>query len=98
VPAFDTVDTEFRDVGAVERRARDSRRQGFAGKLAIHPAQVAPIHAAFSPTPEEIERAERVIAAFRAAPGAGAVAFEGGMLDKPHLRQAERILAAAAHG
>jgi len=50
VPAFDTVDTEFRDVAAVERRARDSRRQGFAGKLAIHPAQVAPIHAAFSPT------------------------------------------------
>ena len=98
VAAFDTIDTDFRDAGAIERRARASRRQGFAGKLAIHPAQVAPIHAAFSPTPEEIERAERVIAAFRAAPGAGAVAFEGGMLDKPHLRQAERILAARSHG
>ena len=96
VPAFDTIDTEFRDVAAVERRARASRRQGFAGKLAIHPAQVAPIHAAFSPTAEEVAWAERVIAAFRAAPGAGAVAFEGGMLDKPHLRQAERILAARA--
>jgi len=94
VPAIDTIDTDFRDVGAVERRARASRRQGFAGKLAIHPAQVAPIHAAFSPSAEEIAWAERVIAAFRAAPGAGAVAFEGGMLDKPHLRQAERILAA----
>jgi citrate lyase subunit beta/citryl-CoA lyase len=98
VAAFDTIDTDFRDAAAIERRARASRRQGFAGKLAIHPAQVAPIHAAFSPTPEEIERAERVIAAFRAAPGAGAVAFEGGMLDKPHLRQAERILAARSHG
>jgi citrate lyase subunit beta/citryl-CoA lyase len=98
VPAFDTIDTEFRDVAAVERRARASRRQGFAGKLAIHPAQVAPIHAAFQPTAEEVAWAGRVLAAFRAAPGAGAVAFEGGMLDKPHLRQAGRILAAAQRG
>jgi citrate lyase subunit beta/citryl-CoA lyase len=95
VPAFDTVDTEIRDGVAVERRARNSRRQGFVGKLAIHPAQVAPIHAAFSPTDDELRWAERVLAAFAAAPGAGAVAFEGGMLDKPHIRQAERILAAA---
>jgi citrate lyase subunit beta/citryl-CoA lyase len=94
VPAYDTVDVEFRDVAAVERRARASRRQGFIGKLAIHPAQVAPIHAAFSPTATEIAWAERVLAAFAAAPGVGALAFEGGMLDKPHLRQAERILAA----
>ena len=93
VPAYDTVDVEFRDVVAVERRARASRRQGFVGKLAIHPAQVTPIHAAFTPTAEEIAWAERVTAAFAAAPGVGALAFEGGMLDKPHLRQAERILA-----
>jgi citrate lyase subunit beta/citryl-CoA lyase len=98
VPAIDTIDTDFRDTDAIERRARASRRQGFAGKLAIHPAQVEPIHAAFSPTAEEVARAERVIAAFRAAPGAGAVAFEGGMLDKPHLRQAERTLAAVRRG
>jgi citrate lyase subunit beta/citryl-CoA lyase len=95
VPAFDTVDTEIRDLAAVERRARGSRRQGFVGKLAIHPAQVAPIHAAFTPGDDELRWAERVLAAFAAAPGAGAVAFEGGMLDKPHARQAERILAAA---
>lgn len=95
VPAFDTVDTEIRDAGAVERRARNSRRQGFVGRLAIHPAQVAPIHAAFSPTEDELRWAERVLAAFAAAPGVGAVAFEGGMLDKPHIRQAERILVAA---
>jgi len=98
VAAFDTVDTEFRDIEAVERRARVSRRQGFLGKLAIHPAQVAPIHAAFTPTDEEIARAERVIAAFAAAPGVGTVGFEGGMLDKPHLRQAERVIAAARRG
>jgi citrate lyase subunit beta/citryl-CoA lyase len=98
VPALDTIDTEFRDVAAVERRARASRRQGFVGKLAIHPAQVAPIHAAFSPTAAEVAWAERVIAAFAAAPGVGAVAFDGGMLDKPHLRQAERILTATRRG
>jgi citrate lyase subunit beta/citryl-CoA lyase len=98
VPAFDTIDTDFRDAAAIERRGRASRRQGFAGKLAIHPAQLAPIHAAFSPTAEEIAWAQRVIAAFQAAPGLGAVAFEGSMLDKPHLRQAERILAARARG
>jgi len=98
VPAFDTVDIEIRDVAAVERRARASRRQGFVGKLAIHPAQVAPIHSAFSPTAEEIAWAERVVAAFGAVPGVGALAFEGGMLDKPHLRQAERILATTRRG
>lgn len=98
VPAIDTVDTEFRDAATIERRTRASRRQGFAGKLAIHPAQIAPIHAAFSPTVEEIDWAQRVIAAFEAAPGVGAVSFEGGMLDRPHLRQAERILAAAPRG
>ena len=98
VPAYDTVDIEIRDIAAVERRARASRRQGFVGKLAIHPAQVAPIHAAFSPTAEEIAWAERVLAAFEAAPGVGALAFEGGMLDKPHLRQAERILSSRNRG
>jgi len=95
VPAIDTIDTEFKDGVAIERRARAARRQGFAAKLAIHPAQVAPIHAAFTPTADELRWAERVIEAFAAAPGSGAVAFEGGMLDKPHLRQAERLLAAA---
>jgi citrate lyase subunit beta / citryl-CoA lyase len=96
VAAIDTVDIEIRDGAAVERRARDSRRQGFAGKMAIHPAQVAPIHAAFSPSAAEVEWADRVLAAFSASPGAGAVSLDGRMLDRPHVRQAERILAAAA--
>jgi citrate lyase subunit beta/citryl-CoA lyase len=96
VAAIDTVDTEIRDGAAVERRARDSRRQGFAGKMAIHPAQVAPIHAAFSPSAAEVEWAGRVLAAFSASPGAGAVTLDGRMLDRPHIRQAERIVAAAA--
>lgn len=94
VAAIDTPDVEFRDVAAVERRARVSRRDGFVGKLAIHPAQLAPIHAAFSPSAEEIDWARRVVAALAGAPGQGAVALDGRMIDRPHLVQAERILAA----
>lgn len=97
ISAIDTIDTGFSDAAAIERRARASRRQGFIGKLAIHPAQIAPIHAAFTPTADEVHWAKRVLDAFRASPGQGAVAFDGGMLDRPHLRQAERILAAAHH-
>jgi len=95
VAAIDTVDTEIRDAAAVESRARDSRRQGFTGKMAIHPAQVAPIHAAFQPSGAEVEWADRVLEAFRAAPDTGVLSLDGRMLDKPHIRQAERILAAA---
>ena len=93
VVAIDTPDIEFRDVVAVERRARASRRDGFVGKLAIHPAQIAPIHAAFSPSAAEVEWARRVIAALSGACGQGAVAIDGRMVDRPHLKQAERILA-----
>ena len=96
VAAIDTTDVEFRDVGAVERRARASRRDGFVGKLAIHPAQVTAIHAAFTPSAEEIDWARRVIEALSSAPGQGAVALDGRMIDRPHLKQAERILSAAA--
>jgi citrate lyase subunit beta / citryl-CoA lyase len=96
VEAIDTVDTDIRDTVAIERRARDSRRQGFVGKLAIHPVQIEPIHAAFRPTPAEVEWADRVLEAFRVAPDAGALSLDGRMLDKPHIRQAERIVADAA--
>ena len=95
VPAIDTVDTEIRDTVAVERRARESRRQGYVGKMAIHPAQIAPIHAAYRPSEQELAWARRVLEAFRASPGAGALSLDGRMLDKPHIRQAERIVAAA---
>lgn len=96
VAALDTIDAEFRDLAAVERRARASRRDGFVGKLLIHPAQVAPIHAAFSASAEEIEWARRVVAAFSSASGQGAVSLDGRMLDRPHLTQAKRLLAAQA--
>lgn len=95
VPAIDTVDTEIRDVEAVERRARASRRAGFVGKLAIHPAQVAALNAAFTPSAAEVAQAEQVCAAFAAHPGVGAFRLDGRLVDRPHLLQAERVLAAA---
>jgi citrate lyase subunit beta / citryl-CoA lyase len=100
VPAYDTIDIDFRDLDAIERRSREARRLGFSGQIAIHPAQIAAIHKAYTPSAEEIRWAERVLEAFRAAPGRGAVSLDGRMLDMPHVRQAERILAArrGAHG
>ncbi|HEX9773261.1 MAG TPA: CoA ester lyase, partial [Steroidobacteraceae bacterium] len=94
VPAYDTIDIDFRDLAAIERRSREAKRLGFSGQIAIHPAQIAAIHAAYTPSAEEIRWAERVLEAFRAAPGRGAVSLDGRMLDQPHLRQAEQILAA----
>jgi citrate lyase subunit beta/citryl-CoA lyase len=91
---IETVDTETKDMAAVERRARASRRAGYVAKLAIHPAQVAAIHAAFTPTAEEVQWAEKVLEAFRASGGKGAIQLDGKLLDRPHVRQAERILAA----
>ncbi len=94
IAAYDTTDIEFRDLAAVEQRAQASRRDGFVGKLAIHPAQLAPIHAAFTPTSDEVTWARRVIELMSAAGGQGAVALDGRMIDRPHVKQAERILAA----
>jgi citrate lyase subunit beta/citryl-CoA lyase len=94
IAAYDTTEIEFRDIAAVERRAQASRRDGFVGKLAIHPAQLAPIHAAFTPADDEVAWARRVIEQMSAAGGQGAVALDGRMIDRPHVKQAERILAA----
>jgi citrate lyase subunit beta/citryl-CoA lyase len=94
VAAFDTTDIEYRDVDAVGRRAQAARRDGFSGKLAIHPAQVEPIHVAFAPSDDEVRWARRVIELMNSAQGPGAAALDGKMIDRPHLRQAERIIAA----
>ncbi len=94
VPAYDTIDIEFRNPEAIERRSREARRLGFSGQLAIHPAQIAPIHKAYTPSPDEIRWAERVLKRSGRRPGRGAVQLDGRMLDMPHLRQAERTLSA----
>ena len=94
VQAIDGVHTDFRDVAGLQRELESARRDGFSGKLAIHPEQIAAINAAFTPTEAEREHARRVVAAFAAAPGAGVASLEGEMIDRPHLVQAQRILAA----
>lgn len=92
VAAIDTVFADFRNPAGLQREAEDAARQGFAGKMAIHPAQIAIINAAFSPTPEKIAWARAVSAAFAAAPDKGAVAVNGVMYDRPHLLHAEQVL------
>lgn len=97
IPAFDGVCIDLRSDEALIREATRACRDGFMGKLAIHPAQVGPINAAFSPRPEDIARAQAVIAAFAAAPDVGVLSLDGQMLDRPHLIRAQRILERAAH-
>jgi citrate lyase subunit beta/citryl-CoA lyase len=96
IAAIDGVCVDLRDNAALIREAARACRDGFMGKLAIHPAQVGPINAAFSPQAEEIARARAVIAAFAAAPDAGVLSLDGQMLDRPHLLRAQRILERAA--
>lgn len=92
VPAIDTVFTDFRNDAGLKRYADNARRDGFSGMLAIHPAQVETINAAFTPTAEEIEYARRIVKLFDANPGTGTVGMGGKMLDQPHLQQARRLL------
>ena len=92
VQAVDGVHTDFRDAPGLLGELTSARRDGFSGKLAIHPDQIGPINAAFAPTPAEREHARRVVAAFAATPGAGVVSLDGRMIDRPHLLQAQRIL------
>jgi len=93
VEAVDTVAVDIADLAGVEAEAREARRDGFSAKVVIHPSHVDAVNAAFSPTPEELAWAERVRGAFANQPEAGVVKLDGKMVDKPHLRSAERILA-----
>jgi citrate lyase subunit beta/citryl-CoA lyase len=95
VPAIDTVYVDFRNDAGLRRECEEARRDGFAGKMAIHPAQVAIINDVFTPKPEAIARARDIVAAFAAAPGAGAVGIGGVMYDRPHLARARQVLARA---
>jgi citrate lyase subunit beta/citryl-CoA lyase len=96
VQAIDTVHAAFRDLVGLQRSATQARRDGFLGKLAIHPDQVAPINAAFTPTAAEIEHARRVVEIFEQGRDIGVASLDGQMLDKPHLMLARRVLALAA--
>jgi citrate lyase subunit beta/citryl-CoA lyase len=95
VAALDTVFVDFRNADGLRREAEEARRDGFVGKLAIHPGQVATINEVFTPSPAQIAKAEAVLAAFAAAPGVGVVGIDGVMYDRPHLERAKRLLARA---
>jgi len=92
VQPVDGVFADFRDDEGLREEAEAARREGFTGKLAIHPAQVLVINAAFTPSPEDVAHAEEIVAAFEAQPDAGVLSVGGKMVDRPHLVQARRVL------
>jgi citrate lyase subunit beta/citryl-CoA lyase len=95
VPAIDTVYVDFRNADGFRRECEEACRDGFTGKMAIHPAQVPIINDVFTPTPSAVAHARAVIEAFAATPGAGVVGIGGVMYDRPHLVRARQVLARA---
>ena len=93
VQAIDTVYIDFRNEAGMRRECEEARRDGFTGKMLIHPAQVAVANEVFTPTAEAIARAQAVIAAFAENPGAGTVGIGGTMYDRPHLERARQLVA-----
>jgi citrate lyase subunit beta/citryl-CoA lyase len=98
VAAIDTLHIDYRDRAGLAGSCAAARRDGFSGKLAIHPEQVDVINASFVPSAAELSQAQRVVALFAAHPGAAALSLDGRMVDIPHLRQAQNILARAPAG
>jgi len=92
VQPVDGVFADFKDTKGLKAEAEAARREGFTGKLAIHPDQVAVINAAFTPSAEELSHAAAIVAAFEAQPDAGVLSVDGKMVDRPHLIQARRVL------
>jgi citrate lyase subunit beta/citryl-CoA lyase len=97
VTAIETIQGDFRDLDMLKARAEKVRRDGYRGMLAIHPAQVDVINAAFTPTAEEIAEAQAIVDLFAANPGVGAIGYKGGMLDRPYLSRAEHLLRQVGH-
>jgi len=97
VPAIETIYMNYRDAEGLRRDSEDARRDGFAGRLAIHPLQVPIINEVFTPSAGALAQARAIVAAFAASPGAGAVGIEGVMYDRPHLARAQRLIARAKH-
>ena len=94
-PPVDGVTTETRDLALVQAHAAHALRGGFGGKLCIHPAQVAAVHAAFAPSPAQADWARRVVEGFEAARG-GVFSLDGRMVDAPIVKLAQQTLRRAA--
>lgn len=92
IQPVDGVFADFRDPESLRSEAEAAAREGFTGKLAIHPDQVPVINAAFSPSRDDIVHAAAIVAAFEAEPHAGVLSIGGRMVDRPHLLQARRVL------
>ena len=92
VPAIDTPFPDPRDPAGLEAEAAEAAADGFAGKLCIHPAQIEAVARAFTPSPDQVRWAEQVRAGFAERPDAGVFSLDGKMIDRPHLKLAERIL------
>ena len=95
VQPVDGVFGDFKDKAGLTAEARAAAREGFTGKLAIHPDQIAPINAAFTPSADDIAHAQKILAAFEADPAAGVLSVDGRMIDRPHLIQAQAVIARA---
>ena len=95
VSPLETLWADYRDGEGLAADCRAARRDGFTGRIAIHPDQVAIINDCFSPSEADLAHARRVIAAFAAQPDAGTIGIDGKMYDRPHLTAAEKTLAAA---
>jgi citrate lyase subunit beta/citryl-CoA lyase len=98
VPSIETVYPAIHDLDGLRVFARRARDDGFSGMLAIHPSQVAIINETFTPTPEEVDHARRVVELFEQDPEAGVLALDGKMVDAPHLKRAHQLLAYAGEG
>jgi citrate lyase subunit beta/citryl-CoA lyase len=95
VQPIDTVYVDFRNDAGLRRECEEARHEGFTGKMAIHPGQVAIINDVFTPSAEAIARAKAIVAAFAEQPNAGAIGIGGVMYDRPHLARAEQLIARA---
>jgi citrate lyase subunit beta/citryl-CoA lyase len=98
VTPIETISADYKDLDALRLRAEAVRRDGYRGMLAIHPAQVEVINAAFTPTEAEIAQAQEIVDLFAANPGVGAIGYKGGMLDRPFLSRAQQLLTLAGRG
>ena len=93
VQAIETVYVNYRDADGLKASSRAAAQEGFTGRAAIHPEQVAPINEAFAPSFQEVAFARKIVAAFEKDGVSGTVGIDGEMFDIPHLKRARNVLA-----